>query len=347
MIVSDNPYGSGCCHSRQRMGVPLPAMLLMVTMLLITGCASVSHSVKQHPHEALIATDLVGAMVQLAELDPITTTLQYSQPTTAFGVALLTGLEQAGYGLQQVSVDHGPAYVSYAMRYAETNAGVVTDYLVQVGDIELRREYQVSNGQLFPGSLLFITGARDTSKVIMNPALFTSQRGVPSFLSGIQSAHSSPSAIREITPDSALVQTSSASRTLGQQLADIRSQHVWRTVDSLRTDDISENPMRRALQRLVLVQPAGNGPFLGEQNKDAIRTLLNGFKPGDEFVLSACGANKGAADLKKQQLIRISEALLYAGVARESIRRRDCGHLSAFHGSGVTTVTIEHRRPVA
>jgi len=102
----------------------------------------------------LISTNLVSALVQVPEMKVGTATLQVSNPTTAFGNTLIRALEDAGFGIQRVSADQGLNYVTYGKRLSETEAGQVTDYSIAVGEIEVRREFNVKDKKVFPSSLL-------------------------------------------------------------------------------------------------------------------------------------------------------------------------------------------------
>jgi len=99
---------------------------------------------------ARVSTSLVVTLVQHPELDPLTTTIQFSLPSSAFGNTLLRALEDAGYGIQQVEADQGERYVAYRRRFAETDRGPVTDYEISVGDVRLRREFVHAAGSVYP-----------------------------------------------------------------------------------------------------------------------------------------------------------------------------------------------------
>jgi len=99
---------------------------------------------------ARVSTSLVVTLVQHPELDPLTTTIQISRPSSAFGNTLLRALEDAGYGIQQVEADQGKRYVAYRRRLAETDRGPVTDYEISVGDVLLRREFVHAAGSFYP-----------------------------------------------------------------------------------------------------------------------------------------------------------------------------------------------------
>ncbi len=347
-VFKGQRMGDGRLPCRQRLLVWCAVTAVISALVILNaGCATAPIHQAQQRHDDLVATDLVGAMIQLSELDPITSTLQYSVPTTSFGRSLIAGLRQAGYGLQRVKIDHGSAYVSYAMRHAETNVGSVTDYLIQIGGIELRREYRMQSGKLFPSSLLFITGAKDTSQVIMNPELFTQQGGQLSFLSGVQSAQTSITGIREITQADSEPAGQGRQRTQGQHMTDIRSKHVL-TALARGTRPANLSPVSpQSIKRLVLIQSAGSEPFLGLGNKRAIATLVDQSQQDDAFLLTACGSSVASLTHKDRFLIRVSEALLYAGVSREVISRAPCQQAGVSQGRHVTTVVIELQRVTA
>lgn len=344
MKLPDTPLCTeGCARTNRWMSVMLLAITL-VAALITGGCATVPATHTATQHDDLVATDLVSAMIQLDELDPITTTLQYSTPATAFGRSVIAGLRQAGYGLQRVDLDHGSAYVSYAMRYAETNSGTVTDYLIQVGDIELRREYRISNGRFYPASLLFITGASDTSQVVIDPALFTQQGGEMSFLSGVQSAHTSLTGIRDIDQARSVPAARGKIPTSSERMDAIRVRHTLSSLNRSASKARLAPVNRQALQQLVLVQPTDNHHFIGINNKRSIHTLLEAFRQGDELVLTACSAVRSETVDTNQYLVRVSEALLYAGVDRNALRQKPCVGTGLSQASHRAIVTIVHHR---
>ena len=136
---------------------------------------------------ALVSTNLVAALVQLPELSPSTVTLQLSAPRSAFGNTVLRALEDAGYGVQRVAADQGRHYVAYRQRFAETDAGPVTDYELTVNGLRVHREYVHRDTGVYPSSLMTIEGsAAAAGGIVLDDGIFREQGGdEEAFVSGV------------------------------------------------------------------------------------------------------------------------------------------------------------------
>jgi len=99
----------------------------------------------QDVKNGLVVRDFLVAASQV--LNPIETTLQLNAPRTSFGIELENGLREVGYGMQRVSSDHGPQFLSYSRTASEDSSRVATaKYKVFIGDIGFERTYAVEDG---------------------------------------------------------------------------------------------------------------------------------------------------------------------------------------------------------
>ena len=136
--------------------------LLVLVTAGASGCAMIGArdgGGGTEPDPDLIARNLIHVLAQLPELHPMQTTLQVSTPSTPFGERVLARLEDAGYGIQEVTADQGEHYVRYRAERAETETGERTRYRIAVGEVALERDYRVVEGETVPGSAMSVRGA--------------------------------------------------------------------------------------------------------------------------------------------------------------------------------------------
>ena len=143
---------------------------------------------------ALVSTNLVAVLVQLPELSPSTVTLQLSAPRSAFGNTVLRALEEAGYGVQRVAADQGRHYVAYRRRFAETDAGPVTDYELTVNGLRVQREYVHRGTGVYPSSLMTVEGSEAAAgDIVLDDGIFREQGGdEEAFVSGVSGSEIPP-----------------------------------------------------------------------------------------------------------------------------------------------------------
>jgi len=149
---------------------------------MLSGCAGLSlkpaspASADEASTDELIASDFAHVMVQLAELLPATTTIQFDRNAvsdTSFGGVLLKELRSIGYGIQLVPEQQGERYVSYRITENEAPAtGKSFTYEVSLGNIGMRRDYIASSkGSMLPATTMLVRGA-DASQVRLNEQIF-------------------------------------------------------------------------------------------------------------------------------------------------------------------------------
>jgi len=304
---------------------------LVVSAICLTGCATPVPVVDTEQNNLrLIATDLVSAMIQIRDLNPTTTTLQISSPETDFGKVLETAFERAGYGIQRVSADQGSHYLSYAIRAAQTDAGVVNDYLIRVQGVEIRREYNTTETGVYPSSLMFIRGTDADLDIKLSDEIFAEQGGDESYLSGVEGSDQASldiGNIREIVSDSdtRIVED----RRTAQSLALARAKdQLFEAERQYERDDL--DAMSR-YKRLVILFNDNRTLELGAVNKTAIRTLTTDYRNGDVFEVTACDDFDGQNAMAERRAVRIKEEFMGLGVPAEAVFRAPCVRASFRH----------------
>jgi len=289
----------------------------------------------------LISIDLVSALVQLPDISPTVVTLQVIQPKTAFGNLIVRALEDAGYGLQRVSADQGLHYVQYSDRFAQTDAGPITDYVLRVGEVELSREYTENSNGVFPSSLMRVDGAERPDLIELNDSIFKEQGGDGDiFVSGVVSGREL-SGVQEIranqydrTPLDLRTQRST-------QLLNARRSAITRVVNS---DELEE--MIR-LRRTVLIFDSPETRVMGAGNKQAVRLMARDYKTGDIYQVVACSDVDGQNEKSVLHGIRVIEEFLTHSIPIESVVKAPCRRTNFRHPSDNSPVPVEvvHHRP--
>ena len=110
-----------------------------------------------------IARNLVYTLVQLEETNPLTTTVQVSEPATPFGREVVRLIREAGYGLQSVPDDRGANYLRYRVSSTDSELGSETRYAVSIGDVRVERAFAEADGALVPITAQRVEGSTATS----------------------------------------------------------------------------------------------------------------------------------------------------------------------------------------
>jgi len=285
-----------------------------------------------------VSTDLVAALVQLPEATPAGVTLQYSPPRSAFGNTILRALEDAGYGLRRVPDDQGSRYIAYSRRFAETEAGPVTDYELRVGELRLQRAYVHDAERVFPSSLLAIEGsAARPDDIVLGDAMFREQGGDgDAFISGVRAGDELPSSVGEVTVDDFDARPADR-RTSARELLD--------AARTRRTLAVAERPLEldglERLRRTVLILDDAMTRNLGEANKRAVRLLVRDAGERDRFVVTACTDADGRNEASRERGARVIEEFVGHGVPLERVRLAPCIRASYRHASDDSPVPVE------
>ena len=298
-----------------------------------------STPLKELRHLQLISTNLVSALVQIPELKVGSATLQVSNPKTAFGNTLIRALEDAGFGIQRVSADQGLNYVTYGKRFAETEAGPVTDFGIAVGDIEVRREYDVTGGRIFPSSLLLVSGTDSIVEIELDDTIFAEQGGTgDSFISGVggNRLNSPTTAVSTVTVNDYDV-TPLNKRTDQAEILSLTRQKIYTKESLERPKNLSDYTQMR---RMVLIFENKSSTVMGRGNKRAVGELADEFRDGDVISIAACNDADGKNEASQFRAVRVEEEFVSHGVSPAAVQIEPCVRASYRHSSDDSPVAV-------
>lgn len=338
-----------------------------LTLLILSGCAAplsqrdnaefmpliggeptivASTSLTELRRLQLISTNLVSALVQVPEMKVGTATLQVSRPTTAFGNTLIRALEDAGFGIQRVSADQGLNYVTYGKRLSETEAGQVTDYSVAVGEIEVRREYNMKNSKVFPSSLLVVTGTDRIVDIVLDDSIFAEQGGTgDSFISGVggNTLDSPTTDVNTVVVNDYDAMPLSKRTDQSSVLSEARKR--------IYSKESAERPINlepyRQVRRTVLIFDDKESNVMGRGNKLAVTELAANYQQGDVFSISACSDVDGSNPESELRAVRVEEEFVSNDVEPASVQIEPCVRASYRHPSDTSPVAVsvvQHRK---
>lgn len=347
----------------------LLAASLLVSSTLIAGClastkpagisqAAITPRIASNPevvestdpvdraHLQLIATNLIATLIQMPDMRPTTATLQVSAPKTPFGHAIVRALEDAGYGVQLVSADQGKNYVSYSKRLAETESGLVTDYMLSVGDIVLTREYVEEDYAVYPSSLMRISGTDSIADIDLADNIFAEQGGNnTAFISGAQgSGRANPEVSIETVDVNEFDELPQDKRTR-QDIVFAQAKKRFFENDAQRA--APELTAYEKHRRTVLIFENNTTQMLGTSNKQAVRLLMREFSDDDLIVIKACQDADGTDMPSLNRGIRVEEELAGFGVPAAASYIAPCARTSYRHTSddSPTPVELIHYKP--
>jgi len=275
-------------------------------------------STEKLEHLRLISIDLVSALVQLPAVNPTAVTLQVTEPKTAFGNLVVRALEDSGYGLQRVSADQGLHYVQYSQRFAETDAGPITDYVLRVGDVSLDREYIENENGVYPSSLLKVDGAERPDLIQLDESIFQEQGGDGEiFVSGV-AAGRNLNDVREFSANAYDKTPVEQRRARSEQLLTARRSAIARVVTGEELEGYDR------LRRTVLIFDNPETRIMGAGNKQAVRLLVREYEAGDIFQIAACTDVDGKNDESVLRGIRVVEEFLSYDIPVESVVKAPC-----------------------
>lgn len=295
----------------------------------------------------LISTNLVSALVQIPEMQVGTATLQVSIPSTAFGNTLIRALEDAGFGIQRVSADQGLNYVTYGKRFAETDAGPITDYSIAVGEIEVRREYNITDQGVFPSSLLLVSGSSNIVDIELDENIFAEQGGTgDTFISGVGG-----DSIDAPATDISTITVNDYDKTpVGKRIS--QGGLLNSTRQRIYAQESLENPVSldgyTQIRRTVLIFNDKKSIVMGRGNKRAIRLLSQDYIAGDVFSITACTDADGKNDASQIRGVRVEEEFVSHGVDAEFVQIEPCIRVSYRHSSDdspVAVSVVQYRTP--
>jgi len=281
--------------------------------------------VRQH---RLVATNLVSALLQLPETRPETSLLQALPPSTAFGNTTLRALEDAGYAVQYVGSDVGPAYVDYSRRVGETSTGTVLEYQLSVGEVVLSREYAIEDGAIFPASLVRLRGSSMKRELELSDALFVEQ--------GASSARAFVSGTRDLDgtgadTDARTIEVRSFDRVAADRRTDPGATLAEAARAALLRDSVTDAPDLDdyvEYRRTVLVLDSPDATRLGQANKRAVRALVQRVRPGDLVQVTACQDADGVDARSAVRGALVERELISHGLDFDDIWQAPCTRTS-------------------
>lgn len=297
-------------------------------------------SVAERRALALVATDLVAALVQVPGLHPLTTTLQIAAPTSAFGNLVARALEDAGYGLQRVAADQGDAYVRYSRRFAETDSGPVEDFTLSVGPVALAREYVSGpDGAIYPASPLLVDGGEDVPDILVDARPFREQGGDDElFVSGAVAVDAEAGAAELTSVRVGSEDARPPARRVGTR--EVLAHARERALERRTAAGVPPSATRRERRVLVLADER-DGRRLGAENKRQVAEIVGGAAAGDRIVVRAChdvdGADRGA----RVRAVRVLEEIAAHGFPLEAVHVADCVPIAYRHVSATAPVAVE------
>lgn len=300
-------------------------------------------------HIDLVTMNLVYALSQLGEIRPRSTTVQFSEPRTAFGRTIEKRLVEAGYGLQRVSSDVGSNFVRYQYINSITESGPITRFTMSIGFVEATRNYVMRNGAILPDSEILISGAAEKT-VAVNDEIFANQDvELPELLSQVVFESSTTPELVVLTPSGAILESGEQS---GADVASNFAASVRRNIHDNNEvsnyasifDDYFD------VRNAVLIFP-NDQLTVGVNNKKVIQSIAKDYKPETD-VISVIGCSHGKtalasgnAGLATGRANRVKEELIFSNVPYNHIYEEGCwGSISHddFPARGVL-ITLKRR----
>ena len=341
--------------------------LLVLAAAALPGCALIGDrgaSDDAPPDPDLIARNLVNTLSQLPELHPLQTTVQVSAPATPFGRHVLARLDEAGYGIQEVSADQGVHYVRYRAERAETETGERTRYRVAVGSVAVERDYRVVDGETVPGSVQSVHGAETKDDVRLNDDVFADPPSTA--LSAVRFDERGEPRVVDLTVPAASPVLGAAGPAASGTAADIdafvpdASASDFRSLvrqNMYETQRSNYAPLFAAYEDIrqdTLIFP-NDSLLLGEDNKAVVADYVRGLDPATD-ILSVVGCSHGrtAIDNGNELLAigranRVKEAFMFAGLAHDQVLEESCwadSYHAVFPRRGVV-LTLKRRRDLS
>ncbi len=290
---------------------------------------SSSDHIDNQSDASLVATDLVSAMMQLEEYPPWSTTVQISPSSSEFGESLVAAFLAGGYGIQKVSADQGTNYVSYRRSVVESDLGQTLRYTLSIKNTRIYRDYQHSNKQLHPSSVMTIAGSQPRN-VKLNDDLYRQRGGEIVFPSGVVFEQSDGTF--KVFNKRAVKVNPNSKRAQADQFSHQRFLLVAKsnTLLSNRLENTLDIRHWEPVRQVTLAFPSKDPDFLGNANKRAIKKLLADFDHQSQGIsITGCAHNQSllwdgteSDSLDRQR--RVLDELLVAGVPVERLRENGC-----------------------
>ena len=288
------------------------------------GCASLAERDAGSEDTARIAQNLVYTLTQLPEVNPLTTTVQISDPKTEFGQEVVRLIREVGYGIQPVPDDRGGNYLRYRVSNTASELGTETRYGISIGDVSVERGFAQRDDRLVPVTAQRVDGSEQTY-VTLDDALFDAQIGAtasqvvfddelePSF------ADAAGNAI-PVTPTPA---PGLSNDDFGARV----KQNLYNANVASNFVDVFAG--YEDVQSATLGFP-NDSLRLGERQKAIIERYAAELRPGTD-LLSVVGCSHGPTAIANGNTVlalgranRVKEALAYAGVPPAVVLDEGC-----------------------
>jgi len=336
-------------------------LLSLCAIVLLSGCASTvaNRSLQadalaewdSNAPEALIATELISVLMQLPEHAPWSTTVSLSTSKSQFGASIENVLRISGYGVQRVSEDQGYKYVSHSKSNIVSNATNTTRYTIKVGRISISRDYETSGDLIFPTSLVTIKGILP-KKIVLNDDLYRQRGGNRTIPNGVIFKSLDDRVIDSSSTQ--VVVNNNARKDPDEQFSHQRFLVLAKSrlfLDSKLTAAVDIRdwiPVRQVL----LVFPTRDNLVLGQQNKSAIKKLVQFYDPNQTgFGITGCKRHNsllwdGTESESLERQLRVRNELLVAGVNIARIRENGCfaNEFDAMLERNSVMLTLRERR---
>ncbi|MFK8075642.1 MAG: hypothetical protein AB8B84_03585 [Granulosicoccus sp.] len=309
--------------------------ILMCALFLLSSCSSI-HPIEEHINGSddtsklintraidKIAVDFVSALIQIPGYAPHSTTIQFERAKTsdAFTRAVRDQLELSGYGVRWIAAQGGDNLFQYRREIQAAGiAGKRTQYELAIGDVELRRTYMGVEEEtaVQPVTPLYIRGA-DASKVVLNDAAFASQKP--------QSNQNRLHVSDEVSPLPTWARKEQIENPLTMPLVALPAvKNVFELGGSNHSDSLAGHSI--VAERILTF--SNDSLRLGAINKQIVHALVSDYIAATD-VFSVLGCSMGPTELKGGNAAlalgrasRVTEALLFAGVAPDKILDEGC-----------------------
>jgi len=221
---------------------------------------------------------------------------------------------------------------TYGKRLAETQAGIVNDYSIAVGDIEVRREYDLTENSVFPSSLLLIRGTSNISDIKLDDNIFIEQGGSGgTFISGVggDSANAPSTDISTVTVNAYDVKPVAQRSSTKKLLSDARR----RVFESASIENNVDLDAYTQMRRTVVFFNDQNSVVMGRGNKQAIGQLADEYQVGDIYSVVACTDVDGQNNAAQSRGIRVEEEFVSHGISAAAVQIEPCVRVSYRHSS--------------
>ena len=272
-----------------------------------------------------VVSNMVYALGQLEELQPIQTTLQIKIPETSIGRTVMAELKDAGYGLQLVDSDIGPNYVRYKFEESTTESGLVTRFSMSIGEIEGVRDYVIEDHMFYPDSALNISGAKEVF-VELNDELFE-EKGANYRTDVVFTDSTLPEYLGPfLNEETAGVNASTANSSGSDALITV----IKKNIHDTGTSNYARLFEAYGDVESTILVFSNDSMVLGEKNKRIVADFVHKMNPDTDLV-SIIGCSHGRTDITNGNSVlavgranRVKEAFVYAGVDYGKVLDEGC-----------------------